>query len=96
MQFFKELAAKIQSFKYKRPLFKCKAFEDNNGAIAIATTENLRPRTKHINIKYHHFKRTHWMVKNEIRYSSSPRGSVRIWRKLEVRTSTTAMERPLV
>jgi hypothetical protein len=45
MQFFKELAAKIQSFKYKRPLFKCKAFEDNNGAIAIATTENLRPRT---------------------------------------------------
>jgi len=57
MRFFKELAAKIPSFKYKRPLFKCKAFEDNNGAIAIATTENLRPRTKHINIKYHHFKR---------------------------------------
>jgi len=57
MRFFQELAKKIKSFKYKRPVFKCKAFEDNNGAIAIATTENLRPRTKHINIKYHHFKR---------------------------------------
>ena len=35
---------------------KCKAFEDNAGAIELAKAPKLRPRTKHINIKYHHFR----------------------------------------
>jgi hypothetical protein len=34
---------------------KCKAFEDNNGALEMATIHKLRPRTKHIKLKYHHF-----------------------------------------
>ena len=34
----------------------CKAFEDNSGALELARTPKLRPRTKHINIKYHHFR----------------------------------------
>ena len=55
MRFFKELASK-DIIKYKKPVFKCRVFEDNNGAICIATEEKVRPRTKHINIKYHHFK----------------------------------------
>jgi pyridoxine/pyridoxamine 5'-phosphate oxidase len=34
---------------------KCKAFEDNNGALEMSTIHKLRPRTKHIKVKYHHF-----------------------------------------
>jgi hypothetical protein len=32
----------------------CKAFEDNEGALEMARSPKFRPRTKHINIKYHH------------------------------------------
>ena len=34
----------------------CKAFEDNMGAIELAKLPKMRPRTKHINIAYHHFR----------------------------------------
>jgi hypothetical protein len=34
---------------------KCIAFKDNNGALEMATIHKLRPRTKHINVKYNHF-----------------------------------------
>ena len=34
----------------------CKCFEDNSGALELARTPKLRPRTKHINIIYHHFR----------------------------------------
>jgi hypothetical protein len=34
----------------------CKAFEDNSGALEMAKTHKLRPRTKYINVKYHHFR----------------------------------------
>ena len=34
----------------------CKCFEDNSGALELARTPKLRPRTKHINITYHHFR----------------------------------------
>ena len=37
------------------PTVHCKAFEDNNGALAIAKVPRMRPRTKHINVKYFHF-----------------------------------------
>jgi hypothetical protein len=36
--------------------FHCKIFEDNAGAIELAKTPKMRPRTKHLNIKYHHFR----------------------------------------
>ena len=35
---------------------KCKIFEDNSGAIEIANADKIRPRTKHINVRYHHFR----------------------------------------
>jgi hypothetical protein len=41
---------------YQKPSVKCKVFEDNAGAIEIANVPKMRPRTKHLNIKYHHFK----------------------------------------
>jgi hypothetical protein len=34
----------------------CKVFEDNAGAIEIANVPKMRPKTKHLNIKYHHFR----------------------------------------
>jgi hypothetical protein len=30
--------------------------EDNAGAIEIVNVPKMRPRTKHLNIKYHHFR----------------------------------------
>ncbi len=36
--------------------FHCKIFEDYAGAIELAKTRKMRPRTKHLNIKYHHFR----------------------------------------
>ena len=35
---------------------RCTLFEDNSGALELARTPKMRPRTKHINIKYHHFR----------------------------------------
>ncbi len=32
----------------------CRIFKDNEGAIEIAKVPKMRPRTKHLNIKYHH------------------------------------------
>jgi hypothetical protein len=40
----------------ERPMIQCKAFEDNTGALEMAKTHKMRPRTKHLNIKYHHFR----------------------------------------
>jgi hypothetical protein len=38
------------------PKVHCKVFEDNAGAIEIANVPKMRPRTKLLNIKYHHFR----------------------------------------
>ena len=38
------------------PTVKCKVFEDNAGAVALANVPKIRPRTKHINNRYHHFR----------------------------------------
>ena len=33
-----------------------KDFEDNSGAMELGRTPKIRPRTKHINLVYHHFR----------------------------------------
>ena len=38
------------------PHVYCKVFEDNSGALELARLPKLRPRTKHINVCYHHFR----------------------------------------
>ena len=38
-----------------KPHEYCKVFEDNSGALELARLSKLRPRTKHINVCYHHF-----------------------------------------
>ena len=38
------------------PTVFCKAFDDNSGALELAKSPKLTPRTKHINLTYHHFR----------------------------------------
>ena len=38
------------------PKVTWKVFEDNSGALEMAQTHKYRPRTKHINVKMHHFR----------------------------------------
>ena len=35
---------------------KCCVFEDNSGALEMAKVHKYRPRTKHLNVKLHHFR----------------------------------------
>jgi hypothetical protein len=39
-----------------QPKVYCKAFKDNTGALKLARLPKMRPQTKHVNIKYHHFR----------------------------------------
>jgi hypothetical protein len=39
-----------------KPHVYCKVFEDNSGALELARLPKLCPRTKHINVCYHHFR----------------------------------------
>ena len=48
-----EKTLKIES---KRPSVKCRVFEYNNGAIELAKAPKIHTRTKHIALKYHHFR----------------------------------------
>ena len=55
MEHLKQLE-KTLNIELKRPSLKCKVFEDSNGAIELAKAPNIRPRTKHTSLKYHHFR----------------------------------------
>jgi hypothetical protein len=39
-----------------KPHVYCKVFEDNSGALELARLPTLHPRTKYINVCYHHFR----------------------------------------
>ena len=38
------------------PVVSCRCFEDNSAALEMARIRKLRPRTRHINSVYHHFR----------------------------------------
>jgi hypothetical protein len=40
----------------KEPRVYCKAFKDNSGALELAHLPKIPPRTKHINVRFHHFR----------------------------------------
>jgi hypothetical protein len=50
----------MKNLKYKigitNPKVHCKVLEDNSGTLEMAKVHKFRPRTKHINIKNHHFR----------------------------------------
>jgi hypothetical protein len=56
MQLLDELISFGVNLKSVLPTVKCKVFEDNVGAIELAKAPRMRPRTKHIDIQYHHFR----------------------------------------
>jgi Reverse transcriptase (RNA-dependent DNA polymerase) len=56
MRLVKELHEAKFKMHIEPPQIHCKVFEDNSGALAMAQVPKLRPRTKHINLKYHHFR----------------------------------------
>ena len=56
MDLIKEFKEHGFSVTSTEPKVFCKAFEDNSGALELARLPKMRPRTKHINIKYHHFR----------------------------------------
>jgi hypothetical protein len=48
--------AQHMNFQDAGCLVRCTVFEDNQGALALATSPKLTPRTKHIGVKYHFFR----------------------------------------
>ena len=56
MRLVKEMKDRVFELAVDAPKVHCKVFEDNSGAIELAKAPKLRPRTKHINVVYHHFR----------------------------------------
>jgi hypothetical protein len=56
MNFVNEIRERYDKNLTGVPVVKCEVFEDNSGAVELATVHKMRPRTKHINVKYHHFR----------------------------------------
>jgi hypothetical protein len=56
MRLVEELASAGFKLTTATPKIHCKVFEDNSGALEMARTPKMRPRTKHMNLKYHHFR----------------------------------------
>ena len=56
MELMKELDV-ILKINISKPDFFCQVFEDNRSTIAVAESKKYTPRTKHIALKYHHFRR---------------------------------------
>ncbi len=51
-----EIGNKLSMSYAKNGIMHSTVFEDNNGALGLATSPRLTPRTKHIGVKYHFFK----------------------------------------
>jgi hypothetical protein len=68
MSLLKEMQAEGFAVTVTKPQVHCRVFEDNSGAIELATVHKTRPRTKHLNVKYHHFR--HHVDSGEIEIAS--------------------------
>lgn len=56
MELAKEMKNKGFNIGSTQPRVHCKVFEDNSGALEMATIHKTRPRTKHMNCQVHHFR----------------------------------------
>ena len=68
---FKELQEYGFPVEFSTPNVRCTVCEDNAGCIELARAPKLRPRTKHIPIKYHFFR-------SQIRSDSNKGGPITI------------------
>jgi Reverse transcriptase (RNA-dependent DNA polymerase) len=57
MRLVKEMKRYLELPMDTVPKVHCTLFEDNSGAVELAKVPKMRPRTKHINPKYHHFRK---------------------------------------
>jgi hypothetical protein len=71
MQLLEEFISFGVQLKSVLPTVKCKVFEDNVGAIELAKAPRMRPRTKHIDIQYHHFREAVQQKKISIQHVST-------------------------
>ena len=55
-RFLQEIGTEMNLDFAKPAMIHSTIFEDNNGALGLATAPKLTPRTKHIGVKYHWFK----------------------------------------
>ena len=56
MHLLKEFHTRSIDMALCKPAVHFRVFEDINGALELAKVQKFRPRTKHINIKYWHFR----------------------------------------
>ena len=56
MQILEYMHEKGYAIHGSKPEIKCKVFEANSGAVKMANNPKFGPRTKHINVKLHHFR----------------------------------------
>ena len=56
MELIKELHQLGIPVPTTHPTLHARIFEDNSGALEIARVPKMRPRTKTLNVKYHHFR----------------------------------------
>ena len=56
MEIVQEMSNLGYDVRATTPTVHCTLFEDNSGALTLAKAPAMRPRTKHINMKYHHFR----------------------------------------
>ena len=56
MNLLREMADLKYISNYTPPKVACTVFEDNSGALQMANIHKYRPRTKHLNVKLHHFR----------------------------------------
>jgi hypothetical protein len=56
MELLMELRRKSIDIRTNTPIIRCTVYEDNEGARAISNLPKVRPRTRHLNTKYHHFR----------------------------------------
>jgi hypothetical protein len=56
MHLLTEMKANGMPIASTNPTVHCKVFEDNSGALEMTRTHKYRPRTKHLNVKLHHFR----------------------------------------
>jgi hypothetical protein len=55
-ELFQEVGSVLQLKCAIPTILHSTVFEDNNGALALATSPKISPRTKHIAVKYHHYR----------------------------------------
>ena len=56
MRLLEEMKAQQIQIHSTKAEVHCKVFEDNSGALEMARVYKFRPRTKHLNVKLHHFR----------------------------------------